>query len=370
MRSNSATDRPPGPAIARAIALALGLVLGPGVGPWPVRTVQAQPQTAQPSPVAPAATTAPAAATAAALDWVAATVEMSLRQVSPRTWYVVGQSGMVTTENQGFNSNAGFVVTPEGVVVFDALGTPGLGRRLRELIATITPLPIRHVVVSHYHADHVYGLQGLADADVPIWADVASKDYLASAAPQARLDERRESLKPWVDARTRILPPTQWVEGEARFTLGDQTFRLLSAGPAHSSEDLMMVVEPEGVLFVGDLMFTGRIPFVADADVSAWIKAIDRVLTSKPRFVIGGHGPASDDALADLSLTRDYLIFLRDQMTAAFDQGLDFEEAYGEVDWSRFSSLPAFNVANRRNAYQTWLNVEREALSGASAKPR
>ena len=311
----------------------------------------------------------PAAGTDAGTDWVAATVDMTLRRVSDRTWYVVGLPGMVTTENQGFNSNAGFVVTDDGVVVFDALGTPGLGRRLRELIATVTPLPISQIVVSHYHADHVYGLQGLAEPRVPIWADVASKAYLTSAAPEARLEERRESLKPWVDARTRILPPTHWVDGEARFTQGGQTFRLISAGPAHSAEDLMMVVEPEGVLFVGDLMFTGRIPFVADADVSAWIKAIDRVLASKPRFVIGGHGPASSDAVADLSLTRDYLTYLREQMAAAFDQGLDFEEAYSETDWSRFSRLPAFEVANRRNAYQTWLNVEREALSGAGKTP-
>jgi glyoxylase-like metal-dependent hydrolase (beta-lactamase superfamily II) len=132
----------------------------------------------------------------------------------------------------------------------------------------------------------------------------------------------------------------------------------------------MMMVEEDGVLYVGDLMFTGRIPFVADADVSSWIKAIDRVLAFKPRVVVGGHGPESNDALADLALTRDYLVYLRAQISAAFDDGLDFDSAYRRIDWSRFSALPAFEAANRRNAYQTYLNVEKDALAAAKAVAR
>ena len=295
---------------------------------------------------------------------VPSTVAMTLQQVTPRVWMVVGQSGMISAENQGFNSNAGFVVTGDGVVVFDALGTPGLGRRLRELIASVTSEPIRHVVISHYHADHFYGLQGLLSGGETIWAQAHTREYLNSAAPADRLTERRQSLAPWVDAATRVIPPDRWVAESAEFSLGDQQFRLLASGPAHTPEDLMMLVEPAGVLFIGDLMFTGRVPFVGDADVASWIKAIDTVLVRRPRVVIGGHGPASSDAVADLAQTRDYLQYLRTQISEAFEAGLDFEEAYGRIDWSRFAKLPAFDVANRRNAYQTWLGVERDALNG------
>jgi glyoxylase-like metal-dependent hydrolase (beta-lactamase superfamily II) len=126
------------------------------------------------------------------------------------------------------------------------------------------------------------------------------------------------------------------------------------------------------VLFVGDLMFTGRIPFVADADVKSWIAAIDRLLKFQPRVVVGGHGPASTNAIADLALTRDYLVYLRTQIQRAFEDGLDFDSAYRSIDWSHYANLPAFEAANRRNAYQTYLNVEREALGeskAASTKP-
>jgi glyoxylase-like metal-dependent hydrolase (beta-lactamase superfamily II) len=300
-----------------------------------------------------------------------ATVPMEVVKLSAHSHYVLGQTGLVSSTNQGFNSNAGFVVTADGVVVFDALGTPALGKRLAELIARTTSQPVRRIVVSHYHADHFYGLQAFAAAQAPqvqVWADEQVREYLAGDAPTARLAERKDSLYPWVNDKTRLVAPDIYVSGDTVFRMGGLTFRVLRAGPAHTPEDLMLLVEEDGVLFVGDLMFAGRIPFVGDADVSAWIGAIDRVLALKPRLVVGGHGPASTNAGADLQMTRDYLLYLRTQVAAAFDDGLDFEEAYRRIDWSAYAALPTFAAANRRNAYQTYLNVEKEALKGVQPR--
>lgn len=302
-------------------------------------------------------------AAAAAKEFEPADVPMQVTQVAPHSYYVLGQAGMVSSANEGFNSNAGFVVTSDGVVVFDTLGTPALGKRLADLVAKTTTQPVKRVVVSHYHADHFYGLQAFKKPGVDVWAHELVRDYLATDAPAARLAERKQSLFPWVNELTRIVVPDRFVGDDTVFKMGGLTFHLMHTGPAHTPEDLMMMVEEDGVLFVGDLMFTGRIPFVADADVSSWIKAIDRVLRFKPRIVIGGHGPESTNAVADLALTRDYLVYLRGQISAAFDDGLDFDAAYARIDWSRFSGLPAFDVANRRNAYQAYLNVERESLN-------
>lgn len=290
------------------------------------------------------------------------TVDLTPRQVSPRVWYVQGDSGMISTRNQGFNSNAGFVVTDDGVVVFDALGTPALGSALLEQIRRITSKPVRRVVVSHYHSDHFYGLQALVDAGAEVWAHRLVRDYLATDAPALRLAERRESLAPWVTDEARIVAPHRYVDGDSSFALGGITFHLYAAGPAHTPEDLMMLVEEEGVLFAGDLIFAGRVPFVGDADPRAWLDSLDALARRKPRIVVTGHGPASDDAQSDVALTRDYLRFLRDEMARAVDELLTFDEAYSDIDWSRFSALPAFDDANRRNAYNVYLRMQREAL--------
>ncbi len=302
------------------------------------------------------------AADAVARAPAAVSVDLAPQRVSDRVWYVQGDSGMVSLQNEGFNSNAGFVVTDEGVVVFDALGTPALGAVLLERIREVTKQPVRRVVVSHYHSDHFYGLQAFKDAGAEVWAQRAVRDYLATGADEERLAERRQSLAPWVTDEARIVAPDHYVDGETVFRLGGLTFRLLPAGPAHTTEDLMMLVEEESVLFAGDLIFAGRVPFVGDADPSAWLAALEKLSSHRPRVVVTGHGRASTDALADLALTRDYLLFLRAEMGKAVDELLDFDEAYQRTDWSRFSSLPAFEDANRRNAYNVYLRMQREAL--------
>lgn len=292
------------------------------------------------------------------------TVDLHPQQLTEHVWWVEGQQGQVSMENEGFNSNAGFVITDDGVVVFDTLGTPALGAALLAEIRKITDQPVRRVVISHYHSDHFYGVQAFKDAGAQVWAQALVCDYVASDAPAARLAERRQSLAPWVTASARIVPPDRYVDGDTQFRMGKLTFRLYHAGPAHSPEDLMMLVQEEGVLFAGDLIFAGRIPFVGTADSRSWLAALDKLAAFKPRFVVTGHGPVSTDAQADIKLTRDYLLYLRQEMGKAVDDFVSFDEAYGRTDWSRFSSLPAFDEANRRNAYNTFLLMERESLEG------
>jgi glyoxylase-like metal-dependent hydrolase (beta-lactamase superfamily II) len=279
-------------------------------------------------------------------------------RVSESVYFIRGESGVPSAANRGHTSNAGFVVTRDGIIVFDALGTPALGREFIDAIRRVSPAPIRRVIVSHYHADHFYGLPPFKDLGAEIWAHRAARAYLASDAPQLRLAERRQALAPWIGADMRLVPADRWLEGEESFKLGGLSFRVFPLGPAHTPEDLAMVVEEENVLFVGDLMFAGRIPFVGDADSRAWIAAIDRIVQFKPKILVGGHGDVSRDAAADLALTRDYLAYLREKMGPAAAELEDFDAAYAKTDWSRFSHLPAFEAANRRNAYNTYIRIQ------------
>lgn len=303
-------------------------------------------------------------------EFEAVQVPMAVVQVAPHSYYVRGQAGVVSTANEGFNSNAGFVVTNAGVVVFDTLGTPALGMALRRLIAKTTAQPIKLVILSHYHSDHFYGLQAFEAPGVDIWAHALVRDYLATDAPAARLAERRHSLAPWVNAKTRIVAPTRYLGDDTRFTLGGLHFQIVHVGPAHTPEDLMLMVDEDKVLFAGDLVFAGRVPYVADGNVGSWIASLGRVLDLQPQIVVTGHGHHSTDAAADLRQTHDYLQYLYQQMQRAFDDGDDFAAAYAKTDWSRFEALPAFADANRRNAYQAYLNVEQDALRAARQQKR
>ena len=295
----------------------------------------------------------------ALMCWVALpAAALEAIRVSPSVYYVRGDPGVPSAANRGHTSNAGFVVTKEGVVVFDSLGTPVLGKEFIAAIRKVTQAPIRRVIISHYHADHILGLAPFKEAGAQIWAHRTARAYLESESAQARLAERRVTLAPWVDAKTRLTPADRWLDSEESFKLGGLTFRVLPVGPAHTPEDLVMVVEEENVLFAGDLMFVGRLPFVGEADSKGWIAAIDRILKFNPKVLIAGHGAASTNAAADIRLTRDYLVYLREKMGAAALDLEDFDVAYKKTDWSRFSHLPVFDVANRRNAFNTFIRMQ------------
>jgi glyoxylase-like metal-dependent hydrolase (beta-lactamase superfamily II) len=261
-------------------------------------------------------------------------------------------------------SNAGFVVTGDGVVVFDALGTPVLGRAMIAAIRKVTAQPIRRVIVSHYHADHIYGLQAFKAQGAEIWAHRKAERYLSSGQATERLAQRRTDLFPWVDEKTQVVPPDLWIDGDASFRMGELTFRLIYSEGAHSPEDLLLYIEVDRLLFAGDLIFAGRVPFVGNADSAGWLKAMDKMIALHPAVVVPGHGPVSHDVERDLVLTRDYLAFLRSTMGRAVNELEPFDEAYAKVDWSRFRQLPAFEQANRINAYGTYLLMEQEMLKG------
>jgi glyoxylase-like metal-dependent hydrolase (beta-lactamase superfamily II) len=200
-----------------------------------------------------------------------------------------------------------------------------------------------------------------AAAGAQILAHAAAKDYLNADAAQQRLLASRQELAPWVDADTRLVAADRWLDSdETTLRLGGLEVVLRRAGPAHTPEDLVVALPQLGVLFSGDLFFRGRIPFVGQADSRQWIASLDRLIDLQPRLVVPGHGPVSTDPMADLALTRDYLLHLRQTMGAAAHELTPFDDAYAQADWSRFEALPLFKAANRMNAYNTYLLMEQQ----------
>ena len=168
-----------------------------------------------------------------ALAWGARAADvppMVAQQVAPSAWYVEGVSALGSPANQNFISNAAFVITPAGVVVIDALGSPALAERLLAQIARITPQPVTHLIVTHYHADHIYGLQTFRARGVRVLAHQAARLYLNSDTAQLRLQASRSELAPWIDEETRLVQADEWLAGDRDLTVGGVRFEIRAVG--------------------------------------------------------------------------------------------------------------------------------------------
>ena len=297
---------------------------------------------------------------ALALSWQAVAAQPALTpiEVAPQTYFVQGLPETGSSANQNFISNAGFVIGPTGVIVIDALGSPAIASRLIEQIRQRTDKPITHVILTHYHADHIYGLQSFVDAGAKIIAQESAREYLNSDAAAQRLAASRIAIAPWIDGHTRLVPADIWISRDQDLELAGLQVQIRQMGPAHTSHDLAIYMPEHRVLFAGDLIFRGRVPFVGNADSRGWIAALDRLLALDAAVVIPGHGAYSTQPREDIVFTRDYLQYLRKTMGPPARDLEDFDSAYQATDWSRYKDVPLFSAANRMNAYNVYLSIQ------------
>ncbi len=289
-------------------------------------------------------------------------VEMPLQKLSDHVYYVQGVAG-IATDNAGFISNAAAIVTDEGVVIVDALGSPALAKKFLQRIREVTDKPIVKAIVTHYHADHIYGLQVFKEEGAEVIAPAGYHEYVEAPIAQQRLEERRISLAPWVDENTHIVMPDTVIDKNTPLQVGDVELDILYLGAAHSDGDLAVLVKNDGVLISGDLIFEGRVPFTGSANTKHWLEVLEHLDNTGLKALLPGHGPAASNPAEAVKLTLDYLRTVRDAMQRGVDEMMTFEEAYDQADWSRFENLPAFDATHRRNAYGVFLSLEEAALT-------
>lgn len=269
----------------------------------------------------------------------------------------------------GGDSNAGAVETPQGVVAIDAQQYPRLARQFRAAIEAKIGKPVCALVNTHCHLDHTAG--NIVFADGPILAhhktlaamhanlgpktgahwtvsDYGTKikmlfgqnlfDLVRETDPAQAWFRQRISL-PDYDTMT-IAPPTQTFADHFAFHLQNDTMHLDYWGPAHCDGDLIVSLPKSKVVFLGDLLFHGRFPWLGDCDLSGLIDRLARVLTLDVAIVIPGHGMPTD--LAAVARFRDMLIALRDAVERAIKAGASEDAAVREVKLPRYADIPRY----------------------------
>jgi len=265
----------------------------------------------------------------------------TLKAVAPNVYAAIDNAG-------GAGANAGVIIGEEAVAVIDSLYKPKASQALLAEIRKLTKLPIRFLINTHYHIDHVAGNALFVQEGALVVAHKNVHDWVNSENLKFFGVPPRAGAEAQVAA---LVAPQIGFDGELRLYLGKRML-IVKPLPGHTGGDVVVSVPDAGLVFAGDLFWRRSIPNLIDADVSRWISTMDALLEVQPgaSVYVPGHGDVG--SAADVKDFRNYLDDLQSTVKQLMDDGKQGEAlqlaALDRLS-ARYASWAYFSVLAPRN---------------------
>jgi len=233
--------------------------------------------------------------------------------------------------------NAGVIIGDDCVMVIDTTATPVMAQKLIRCIREVTDKPIRHVVLTHYHAVRVLGASAYAaEGAQNVIASRGTYDLIVERGVEDMDSEigRFPRLFQSAESIPGLTWPTMVFERELTLMLGSFEVRLMHLGPGHTSGDTIAWIPSQGICFAGDLVEYNAGVYTGDAHLAQWPSTLDKLEALAPAMLVPGRGPAlttPESAREGIDYTRRWVTALRQSAQQGVRAGKSLREVYADT---------------------------------------
>ena len=285
------------------------------------------------------------------------TVGLAITEIATGVFVHTGVHEEASPANADGIANIGFIVGNEAVAVIDPGGSAKEGRELRAAIRSRTDRPIRYVILTHVHPDHIFGAAAFRD-DHPDFIGHAKLPGALAQRGSYYVGRLRDALDETAQG-SEIVAPTILVSIRLDLDLGGRRLVVRAHGPAHTDNDLTVLDEQTRTLWLSDLLFVDRIP-VIDGSLVGWLKELDGLIAIPADRAVPGHGPAAVAWPAAAGPERRYLEAVARDTRAAIKAGIGIANAYRQVANSERGHWLLFDEYHPRNVTASYKELEWE----------
>jgi glyoxylase-like metal-dependent hydrolase (beta-lactamase superfamily II) len=272
---------------------------------------------------------------------------LPLEQLTDHIYVVHGPVQAPNPENGGFMNNPGFIVADTGVIVVDPGSSVQIGAAVLDKVAEVTDKPVVAVFNTHVHGDHWLGNQAIKQAypDAVIYAHERMLERIAESEGKRWLGILNE-LTNGATEGTVVTAPDVGLAGGETLDFGDTAIQVYFKGKAHSDNDLLVEVDRERTMFMGDVGMVTRITSQhADGDVRGHIETLEFILQTDNEVFVPGHGRSGGREVPELALSFHRALY--DSVKRHYEAGLTDFEMKDEViadmaafkDWDNFDDI-------------------------------
>lgn len=271
------------------------------------------------------------------------------------TIYKLGQNSYsIKGSRKLFGSNGVFIVTPEGVVVYDAQFDPKGAEIVKREIALITDQPITHLIYSHFHGDHILGATAY-DSSVTVIAHKWAKELIALAKSDRRGSDQIENYLAPIRGNPELLriPDRGINRNTTLFSGKPYEIKILDFDHSHTLGDIGIYFQQDKVLAMGDAYVNGYVGFLGQSMLKPWIARLDRALDLEADVVVPGHGRIQ--GAEKLLVYRDYLEDFRNDVHAHLEIHGNTNDYELPAEYSKLGAR-YFLQGNFYRAWELWTN--------------